>query len=121
MKPLALIILTLGLSAQEKIPSDVKHFYSSVALCEVTYHTQRLLLPKQKEHNRFLITIGTVLTLGVTKEVWDMRKKNPTGFSKDDLFMDSWGILCWVPFRICLNDWKKRNDYSFENKNLLLD
>lgn len=115
MRILILILLSFTLSGQ-KIPSDAKHFYTTVGICEATYHTQRLLLPKQKEHNRFLISAGTALTLGISKEIFDAKRCNRekrTGFDKMDLATDCWGLLCWVPFRICLNDYKRSKRESF--------
>ena len=117
MRAIFLILLSFTLSAQ--IPSDAKHFYCTVGICEATYHTQRLLLPKQKEHNRFLISLGTGLTLGISKEIFDAKRCNRekrTGFDKLDLATDCWGLLLWVPFRICLNDFNKnKREHSRTN------
>jgi len=113
MKTLALILITFSLTAQIKvnekvtIPSDALHFYGTVAICELSYGIQNLILKDQKPHNKFLICIGTAATIGVGKEIFDKHKANPTGFDKNDLATDAWAILCWIPFRICLNDFKQ--------------
>lgn len=94
--------------------NDAKHFYASFAICDLSYHAQKNLFPNQKEHNRFLISAGIAVTAGTGKELFDKYRPNVnkrTGFDKMDLFTDLWGVLCWVPFRICINDFKnnKRN------------
>lgn len=103
MKWLILIpFITFG----QRIDPAAKHFYASVGICEVTYH----LLPKQKQHVRFLTACGVSLSFGVAKEIFDAKRCNRekrTGFDKMDLFTDAWGVLLWVPFRICINDYRK--------------
>lgn len=119
MKYILLIFVFNFSFAQKEIPSDAKHFYASVGLCELSYHSQKYLLPKQKEHNRFLISVFTSLSFGISKELFDKYRCNRskrTGFDRMDLFTDSWGITCWIPFRICLNDFKKNKNSIYQNK-----
>jgi uncharacterized protein (DUF362 family) len=116
MKKILLLIPFLSFG-QDKIPSDVKHFYASFAICEITYKIQDLALPKQKPHNRFLITIGVASSAGVVKELYDQYRPNKskrTGFDKMDLSTDLWAVLVWVPVRICINDFIKSK--RIENK-----
>jgi len=113
MKTIFLLLIPFLFTAQIKvnekvtIPSDALHFYGTVAVLELTYGIQNLILKDQKPHNKFLICIGTAGLIGLGKEVFDKHKANPTGFDKDDLGMDAWAIFCWIPFRICLNDFKQ--------------
>lgn len=65
-----------------------------------------------------MISLGTGLTIGVSKEIFDSKRCNRekrTGFDKMDLSIDCWGLLCWVPFRICLNDYKKKRHEPFKS------
>lgn len=106
-----ILLLAFGMKGQ-KIDPVAKHFYASVGICEVTYH----LLPKQKQHKRFLSACGVSLSFGVAKELFDAHRCNRekrTGFDKLDLATDAWGILCWVPFRICINDYRKNRKYEY--------
>jgi len=103
---------------QQKL-NDAKHFYASVGLCESTYHLQGLMFRDQKPHNRFFVSILTSLSFGVSKELFDKYRCNrskKTGFDKMDLFTDAWGVTCWIPFRICLNDYNKNKLQIIKNQ-----
>lgn len=120
MKTIILILLSLGMTAQEmRIPDDVKHFYGSVMVNEASYQIQSWAFPKMKETPKVLISNGITLLAIFGKEWYDTKKKRPTGFSCDDIFVGSWAIPIYDIFNICRNDWKHRNDYSFKNKDLL--
>jgi hypothetical protein len=110
MKFLFLVLIPF-FTISQKIPSDVKHFYGSFVVCESVYKIQELVIKDQRPVNRFLLTIAAGITAGVSKELHDQYRCNKakrTGFDKMDLATDGWAILCWVPFRICVNDWNKR-------------
>ena len=83
-----------------QIDDKTLHFYGTVTVCDIAYH-----IPKK---NKFAWAICTGVAVGVGKEIYDMYKPKPTGFNKQDLFIDGWAILCYIPFRICLNDFNKR-------------
>lgn len=105
MKFLFYILIPILSFGQDKV-SDACHVYGSALVCDISYHIQT----DKKPVKRYLVSLGTGLTVGFTKEVFDSHRPNidkRTGFSKSDLFLDAWGCLLWVPFRICLNDYKK--------------
>jgi len=113
MKTIFLLLIPFLFTAQIKVnekvtvSSNALHFYGTVAVCELIYGIQNLILKDQKPRNKFLICIGTAATIGVGKEIFDKHKANPTGFDNNDLATDAWAMLCWIPFRICLNDFKQ--------------
>lgn len=121
---LIIILLTFGMKGQtiqEKFKDDkVLHFYGSVLINESTYQIQSFAFPKSKEVNKVLISNGVTLACIFAKEFYDTKKAKPTGFSWDDIFVGSWAIPVYDIFNICRNDWKKRGDYSFVNKDLLV-
>lgn len=119
MKYLLLILPFLTFAQERKIPDDVLHFYGSVAINETSYQINTWAFPKMKEHKKVLISNGITLTCIFAKELYDTKKKRPTGFSWDDIFVGSWAIPVYDIFNICRYDWKTRKDYSFANKHLL--
>lgn len=102
-----------------KYNSEV-HFYTAFAVNDVSYHIQTWAFPKWSPTKKILISNGITLTAIFSKELYDTRKKKPTCFSWDDALIGCWSIPIYDIVRICLNDFKKRNEYSFENKRLLL-
>jgi hypothetical protein len=117
MKFIFLFLLSFNLAAQKKfvIPSDAKHFYASFCINEFSYQVQDLMLPKQKIHNRILISNAVTVIAGFSKEQFDKTRCNRnkrTGFSWDDIFVDLWSIPVYDIYRICLNDLKKENEFQ---------
>jgi len=122
MKYLLIILFPFFFKAQlDKIPSEVKHFYGAIIINEGTYQIQSFAYPKWTPTKKVLIANGITLTAIFGKEIYDKHKKNPTGFSWDDIFIGCWSIPVYDIVRICINDVKKRREYSFENKNLLVN
>lgn len=116
-----IFILPFLTFAQSNFERDkALHFYGSVAINESTYQIQSMAFPKMKEHKKVLISNGITLTCIFAKELYDVRKAKPTGFSWDDIFVGSWAIPLYDVFNICRYDWKTRHDYSFVNKDLLV-
>jgi hypothetical protein len=37
-----------------------------------------------------------------------------------DIFMGSWGTIIYDIVRVCINDYKKKDEYSFESKRLIV-
>lgn len=98
--------------AQNQDLNDAKHFYAAFAVQDFSYHGLEVLAPKQKVGWRLLTTSLIGFGAGFGKEQFDKTRCNRnkrTGFSKDDLFVDIWSIPVYVEFRICINDFKKRN------------
>ena len=123
MKYLLLIpCFTFGQISWEKFNNthnDAVHFWAAFSVNELTYQVQSFTCPKWKESRKLLISSGITLGVIFAKEVYDKHKKHPTGFSKDDILNGSWSIPVYLIFNICRNDWKKRNDYSLQNKYLV--
>lgn len=89
------------------IPDDAIHFYAEVAFCETIYQIQQELFPKQDSAWRLFNTwaVGQVAAFG--KEIFDMYKRNPTGFQWTDIAPDQLGIHVYIMVRISLNDFRK--------------
>ena len=102
-----------------KYNSEV-HFYTAFSINEVSYQVQTIACPKWTPTKKILIGNGITLVAVFGKEIYDKHKAKPTGFSWNDAFIGCWSIPIYDIFRICLNDFKKRREYSFENKNLLV-
>jgi hypothetical protein len=120
MKILLLIpFFTFGQNFVTKYNAEV-HFYSAFAVNEVSYQTLSLACPKWKPAKKILISNGITLLAVFGKEIYDVRKANPTGFSWPDAFVGTWSIPVYDIFRVCVNDFKKRREYSFENKRLIV-
>ena len=96
------------------------HFYGSILVNDATYSIQGLVWKDWTPTNRLIIS--NIVTLGAItlKEVFDIHKTNPTGFSKDDFFTGLWAMPIYIMVRICINDFrkvgliprKKKNKYS---------
>ena len=103
-----------------KYNSEV-HFYTAFSINEVSYQVQSFACPKWTPTKKVLIANGITLTAIFGKEIYDKHKKNPTGFSWNDALIGCWSIPVYDIFRICINDVKKQRDYSFRNRNLLVN
>ena len=122
MKTLALILLTLNLTSQTLTDFTTKynaevHFYVPFAINDLSYHVQTWTCPKWSPAKKILVSNAITLTAVFSKEIYDKHKKRPTGFSWDDAFIGCWSIPVYDIFRICLNDFKKRDKYD---RNLLV-
>ena len=102
-----------------KYNSEV-HFYSAFAINDLSYHVQSWSCPKWSPTKKILVSNGITLVAIFGKEFYDTKKKKPTGFSWDDALIGCWSIPVYDIVRICINDHKKRNEYSFESKRLLV-
>jgi hypothetical protein len=122
MKTLLIILLALGMRGQNKPPEPFiakynaeVHFYGSCLVNDVTYSIQGLIWPNRTPTKKLLIS--NAMTLGVItgKELYDTRKRNPTGFSKWDFFIGSWAMIVYTVVRICINDLRKK-EHGYNNK-----
>lgn len=101
------LIFLIPLFSLAQIPSDVKHFYASMAVNEAAYQIQSFACPKWRNSTKLVVSNLTTLAVGIAKELYDKRS---TGFSKDDLGMDIWSMPVYTIVRICINDWKGKGD-----------
>ena len=102
------------------IPDGALHFYSEVLISESTYRIQTLLFPKQKHEWKLFNTwlVGQAVAFG--KEIFDKYKRNPTGFSWEDIANDELGIHSWLMWKIAITDYRRNKyEYSFSSKHLL--
>jgi len=120
MKCLLLILPFFTFAQRSDNVNAALHFYGSAAINESTYQIQSYAFPKWKESRKILISNGITLACIFTKEVYDTKKKKPTGFSWDDIFVGCWSIPVYDIVNLCRYDWKKRHDYSFVNRDLLV-
>ena len=103
---------------------DAAHIYATMLVTDISYHTQELLLPKQKIVNRVLLAEATGLTAGILKEVNDKYRCNRnkrTGFSYMDLAFDTWGLAIYTIVRICVNDYKNNRIIDRNYRKHILD
>jgi uncharacterized membrane protein len=120
-----ILLLTFGMRGQNtwdkvKQRDDVLHFYGAVTINDVSYHVQSFAAPKWSANKKILVSNGVTISCMVAKEFYDMRKPRPTGFSWMDIFMGSWGTIIYDIVRVCINDFKKKDEYSFESKRLIV-
>jgi hypothetical protein len=99
---------------------DVAHFYGSVSINEFSYQVSSWTFPKWSETKKVLISNAVTASCIFIKERYDMLKRNPTGWNWMDVFIGFWAIAIYDIFNICRFDFKRRDDYSFENKYLLV-
>lgn len=86
------------------------HFYGSFFINEAAYQIQGFAFPDWKPSRRMLFSSAFTLGCIALKERYDMSKKYPTGWSWDDFFIGCWAIPIYLIVRVCLNDFRKRND-----------
>lgn len=131
MKTLLLILISFTCFGQqnkppEPVPAFITkynaevHFYGSILVNDAAYSIQGLIWKDWTPTKKLIIS--NIVTLGAItlKEVFDMHKANPTGFSKDDFFIGLWAMPIYIMVRICINDFrqvgliprKKKNKYS---------
>lgn len=100
MKKLVLILITLflivnvySLDLKQMITKDkILHFGASFATTQLGYVSARTA-GENKHNARLSATIFSV-TVGLGKEIYDTKKKHPTGFSWSDLVADALGTGC---------------------------
>ena len=114
MKVIIFILLTLNLTAQTtwskiKQRDDVLHFYGSVVVNESAYQVQTWAFPEMKEVPKVLVSNGITVSCIFLKEFYDTKKRKPTGFNWDDVFVGSWAIPVYDIFNTCRYDWKHRD------------
>ena len=109
-----LIILPFLTFAQSKPPEPFitkynaeVHFYGSCLVNDAAYSLQGLIWPNRTPAKKLLISNATTLVMITGKEVYDIHKRKPTGFSKDDFFIGLWAIPIYTIVRICINDFRK--------------
>ena len=114
MKPLLFILLAFGMRAQNKPPEPFitkynaeVHFYGSCLVNDAAYSLQGLIWPNRTPAKKLLISNATTLVMITGKEVYDIHKRKPTGFSKGDFFIGLWAMAIYTIVRICINDFRK--------------
>ena len=83
------------------------HFYGSCLVNDAAYSIQGLIWKDRTPTKKLLISNAMTLATITAKELYDTRKRNPTGFSKWDFFIGSWAMLVYTIVRICINDFRK--------------
>lgn len=83
------------------------HFYGSCLVNDAAYSLQGLIWPNRTPAKKLLISNATTLVMITGKEVYDIHKRKPTGFSKDDFFIGLWAMAIYTIVRICINDFRK--------------
>jgi len=110
-----IICLSFNMIGQNKIIEfykkrpDAAHAHGSLILNETFYQVQKVCFKKQKFGFRLLISNLLTGACLVAKEVYDVHKQNPTGFSKPDLLVGGFQIPVYDIIRICDKDFKNRN------------
>jgi len=102
------------------IPDGALHFYTEVLIGESAYRVQGLLFPKQKHEWKLFNAWLTCQVAAFGKEIFDKYKRNPTGFSWDDIANDELGSHSWLMWKIAITDYRRNKyEYSFKSKHLL--
>jgi len=110
MRKLILLLPFIGFGqiqiGRMEIGDDIAHAYASHSINLTAYSVQKSLFPKQKLWQRLLVSNLITASALVGKEVYDMHKSNPTGFSKRDLINGGFQIPVFDFIAICFEDWK---------------
>jgi hypothetical protein len=112
-----LLILPFFTFAQNKAPRPIEafttkynsevHFYGSCLINDAAYSIQGLIWPNRKPAKKLLISNAITLSCITLKEVYDIRKPKPTGWSWDDWLIGVWAMAIYCIVRICINDFRK--------------
>lgn len=134
MKTIIIILISFSLSGQNDFKkftskhNEASHFYGSILSNEVTYQLQTFVKPEWGVGKKILVSNLFTTSLVFGKEFYDMRKRNPTGFSGMDIFFGCWGTVIFNMVKICVEHYKgnlNKNKYiynskwTFKNSNLL--
>lgn len=115
MKRILIILLfPFVLNAQEN-KTDALHFYGSLALNLTAYNAQRVFIPKQKIHWRFINSFVFTSAVGFAKEYYDLHKtKQPLEFKRlnlSDLIIDHMGNFCAFEIQVVFNNEKRKKGF----------
>mgnify|MGYP003679279780 CR=1 FL=1 len=94
-----LLLLTVNTQAQRFAPDLTLHFKAGVLIGGVANATT--LAITKSPYKAFLIGYGVGILAGLTKEVFDIYKTNPTGFNKADLLNTTLGA-CVINFNFLI-------------------
>ena len=127
MKFILLILFPFLLSAQFKLPEKLRPYdqaidvYSTMIVNDAMWHLIDVCKPRMKGRNKILGSVGLTVLYNVISNKIEYGVLINKQFYNTDQGIKFWAQMCYIPVRICINDFTGKSDkleikyYYFDN------